>query len=363
MSCSSPKSKLQDLGPRIKERCNSLKHLFHDLYDAIYALALTTVTALCTATVVAVVLTAYAKADSALESYLGEQGELTLSKEDLQVLNALYGSNKASTQKRLASRPIVSKPGEVKFIFGASDPTLVTSLLNVSDIALEPNENIVDVKVGDSARWIIDRSISGSPEGPIEHITVKPTDVGLKSNLKIYTDRRTYTINLKSSATEYIPVMSFIYPEKSLSEALNLKQNATMYLQDNSLLTPMAGLNGRNRANADGTTGMNTMLIEKLDFAYDLSGTKSLMPVRVYTDGHKTFVQMSEKALQGSLPGLVVVNETSLFGSDKIAVTNYRLIDNIFVVDGIPKHLRVIKGEQGKAHSADIEMSKDNQYF
>lgn len=343
------------------------------------------------------------KADSALQSYLESGAQSGLTKEDLAVLNALYGQN-GSKAAKAASRPIVNKMGEVKFIFGASQPTLVCSLLNVSDIALEPNENIVDLKVGDSARWIIERSVSGSMEGPIEHITVKPTDIGLKSNLKIYTDRRTYTIQLKSSANEYIPAMSFIYPEKSINEALSMSENAKRYLSENSLSTPYDipyydGAYGSDNAanNYDGgyssnayvrrsyetnrnvrsnelrrggynsaggrESGLNSMLIDKLDFAYSFSGKSSLTPLRVYTDGHKTFIQMSEKALQGSLPGIVVVNEENVFSPDKIAVTNYRLINDIFVVDGVPKHLRVIKGEQGKAQCADITMLQENQYF
>lgn len=148
--------------------------------------------------------------------------EVQLDSEDLAILKEL--TRKESKKTGLTSKPVVSSPGEVSFIFGASNPTLVCSLLRVCDIALEPGENVVDIKVGDSTRWIIERSASGSPQGIVEHVTVKPTDVGLISNLRIYTDRRSYYLDLKSSDKEFMPLVRFLYPENTLQKFAQVKE-------------------------------------------------------------------------------------------------------------------------------------------
>lgn len=291
-----------------------------------------------------------AHADAALQDLLaaaGDSSNATLSESDLQVLQALAATQKKGS-RQLTSKPVVQKPGEVRFIYGASQPTVVCSLLHVCDIALEAGETVVDVKVGDSARWIIERSASGSNEGIVEHITVKPTDTGLVSNMRIYTDRRTYSLDLKSSATDFMPSIAFSYPEQSLQKFTAVKERLLQTAHMNSIAVPQAG---------GGANGLE--LISQLDFAYELSGDEELLPLRVFNDGRHTYVQMPEQLLQGKLPALVAVTSTSSFGSDSTTLTNYRVQGQNFIVDGVPQHLRLILGQadSSDALSADVRYS------
>src|SRR3546814_6342385 len=70
----------------------------------------------------------------------------------------------------------------------------------VTDIALQPGENLVAVASGDTARWVIGDTTSGSGEGKQTHVLVKPYSAGLLTNLVITTDRRAYHVRLISTS-------------------------------------------------------------------------------------------------------------------------------------------------------------------
>lgn len=309
-----------------------------------------------------------AHADSALDDIIALGGnQNTLSKQDIEILKALEASNNPKAKKSAVSRPIVERPGEVCFVYGAGRPTVVCSLLHVCDISLEPGESVVDVQTGDSARWVVGRSAHGSAQGMVEHVTIKPTDIGLESNLTIYTDKRSYSIDIKSSAKDFMPNVSFIYTEQSMQRYQNIKNELLARKRNNELnlsasgeelaladedeyVSETAAIPGRKRAKS------SVALLSGLDFNYQVSGDKEVIPLRVFNDGKHTYVQMPQKLSEGMLPAIVEVTQTHVFSEDATAVTNYRLQGNNFVVDGIPRHLRLFIGNEdsGRAMSADI---------
>jgi type IV secretion system protein VirB9 len=67
---------------------------------------------------------------------------------------------------------------------------LYTAPGEVSDIVLQPGESLISVAAGDTARWVIGDTTSGTGTTRRTHILVKPSAVGLKTNLVIATDRR-----------------------------------------------------------------------------------------------------------------------------------------------------------------------------
>ena len=84
----------------------------------------------------------------------------------------------------------------------------------ITDIALEQGEQLVGsgpVAAGDTVRWIVGDTESGSgPEKRI-HILIKPTRPDLISNLVINTDRRTYHLELRSDEKTYMASVSWTY--------------------------------------------------------------------------------------------------------------------------------------------------------
>jgi type IV secretion system protein TrbG len=96
---------------------------------------------------------------------------------------------------------LVGQPGEnasVQFRFGESLPTIVAAVLNVTDIELQPGEIVTHINLGDSTRWTVESAISGSGVNQVQHLIIKPRDIGLSTSLIVTTDRRTYHLLLVS---------------------------------------------------------------------------------------------------------------------------------------------------------------------
>jgi hypothetical protein len=77
----------------------------------------------------------------------------------------------------------------------------------VTDIALQEGEQLVGsgpVAAGDTVRWIIGDTESGSANAKRVHILVKPTRPDVITNLVINTDRHTYHMELRSTERTYI---------------------------------------------------------------------------------------------------------------------------------------------------------------
>ncbi|MGY3403946.1 hypothetical protein ACVWZV_000059 [Bradyrhizobium sp. GM5.1] len=71
----------------------------------------------------------------------------------------------------------------------------------ITDIALEPGEQLIGsgpVAAGDTVRWVVGDTESGSGDTRRVHIMVKPTRPSIETNLVVNTDRRTYLIELRA---------------------------------------------------------------------------------------------------------------------------------------------------------------------
>ncbi len=68
----------------------------------------------------------------------------------------------------------------------------------VTDIALEPGEQLTAVSAGDTVRWVVGDTTSGEGGAAQVHVLVKPFAAEQQTNLVITTDRRTYYAELRS---------------------------------------------------------------------------------------------------------------------------------------------------------------------
>ena len=87
----------------------------------------------------------------------------------------------------------------------------------ITDIALEPGEQLTGsgpVSAGDTVRWVVGDTESGSGDTRRVHIMVKPTRPSIETNLVVNTDRRTYLIELRSHEKPYMPSVAWFYPER-----------------------------------------------------------------------------------------------------------------------------------------------------
>ncbi|HEV2551642.1 MAG TPA: P-type conjugative transfer protein TrbG [Stellaceae bacterium] len=176
----------------------------------------------------------------------------------------------------------------------------------VGDIALQPGESLTAISAGDTVRWVIGDTTSGSGAGKQVHVLVKPFAAGLKTNLVITTDRRSYHLQLESTDQTYMAAVSWTYPQDTL---LALRKQ-----------------NDRAEAAAPVDTGLR---LEDLHFRYAIAGDNPpWKPVRVFDDGSKVYLEFPRRIDQGEAPPLFVV------GADGGAeLVNYRVRGNYYVVD------------------------------
>lgn len=178
----------------------------------------------------------------------------------------------------------------------------------VTDIALQPGENLVAVASGDTARWVIGDTTSGSGEGKQTHVLVKPFSAGLITNLVITTDRRAYHVRMISTSGTALSSMRWSYPHDELL-ALRRKAEAA-------------------QAAAPVATGL---AVEQLHFNYTISGDRpAWRPVRAFDDGTKTYVEFPPSLGTGEAPPLFVVDTDG-----KAELVNYRLRGRFYIVDRI----------------------------
>lgn len=176
----------------------------------------------------------------------------------------------------------------------------------VSDIALQPGETLVSVAAGDTARWVIGDTTSGSGQDRRTHILVKPSATGLKTNLVIATDRRVYLVELESTARSGMAGMSWTYPQDELL-ALSRGQQAA------DAAEPVAA----------------SISIEALNFGYEIKGDDPpWRPVRAFDDGRQVFIEFPPDLDTGEAPPLFVTG-----ASGGVELVNYRLRGRYYVVD------------------------------
>lgn len=222
--------------------------------------------------------------------------------------------------------PQRGEDGYVRFLFGATLPTVVCAPLQVCNLALQPGEIVNNVNIGDSVRWKITPSISGDGGGQTTHLIIKPTDAGLVSSLDIETNRRTYAIKLVSTQSEWMPLVAFNYPDEMRRQWSEYRQAVAFGTAATTLPT------GENVAN--------------LDFGFRISGDNpSWKPLRVYTDEVRTYIEFPRTIGSTSAPALVALaNDGGWFSPASTQLVNYRMQGNRFVVDSVLSRAELISG-------------------
>lgn len=179
----------------------------------------------------------------------------------------------------------------------------------VTDIALQEGEALVGpgpVAAGDTVRWIIGDTVSGSGASARVHILVKPTRADLMTNLVINTDRRTYHLELRATPATYMASVSWTYPQDRL-----------------------IALHGRNAAAASAAPIASGVDISALNFRYVIEGDDvPWRPLRAFDDGQQVFVEFPVGIAQGEMPPLFVVSPS---GAGELV--NYRVQGRYIIVD------------------------------
>lgn len=221
--------------------------------------------------------------------------------------NTVNAHIRDSIQRPVNSMSVESKtiynyvPDAIYLIYGAVN--------HVIDVQLQPGEKPTSAPVaGDTARWIVGETVSGSGNSAITHILIKPVHPGIETNFLITTDRHAYRLYAKSSETFFIPTVGWNYPEESMAAFAGIK---------------------REQQRLDGQVAGPALSAADLNFKYKINadGDYSWTPVRAFDDGAKTFLQMAPGMKNSEAPAFFIKE------GKELNIVNYRVKGDYYVVD------------------------------
>ena len=199
----------------------------------------------------------------------------------------------------------------------------------ITDIALEPGEQLIGsgpLAAGDTVRWIVADTESGTSDTRRVHIMVKPTRPAIETNLVVNTDRRTYLLELRSREKSYMPSVAWFYPEDRTGRKKPLPP------------TPVIPDAAQRR------------------YRYTIEGDAApWRPVNAYDDGRKVYIEFSAGIAQGEMPPLFVIGRDG-----KPELVNYRAYKNMLIVDRLfaAAELRLGGDKQQKVRIARADGSR-----
>lgn len=221
---------------------------------------------------------------------------------NLEVLNEMA----PSTNAKIVSGYKSAKEG-VQTVFTYDEDSMYSIYCRVNyltTIMLQPGETITFIGGGDTGRWRRATATTGSSDGTREVIYIKPTSVGLKTNLVINTNKRSYQINLISDKALYNPLIKWQYPQDEFIAQVNAQKLLAEREANQEVIEDPTELYYR-----------YTISTDKYDFT----------PEQVFNDSKKTYIMLRENLQE--MPSLYIKD------GKKLLLVNYRVKGNFLVVD------------------------------
>jgi type IV secretion system protein TrbG len=162
--------------------------------------------------------------------------------------------------------------------------------LMLSQIELPPDETVLSLSAGDTARWSFQTIVSNTDTDPITHILIKPKKNDLRTNLFIATNQGLHQIDLLSN-------------DETRPAAIKLV--------------------GANHAPSS---------FRKIDTRYTIKISyfdrpPAWQPRSIYNDGKSVFIHMPHLQ-QGAAPNFYVIDENK-----QRTVVNYEVANNTYRID------------------------------
>jgi type IV secretion system protein VirB9 len=216
----------------------------------------------------------------------------------------------------------------LKFVNGVMyypwDETFVyeihTQPYRTTDIILEPGEEVLEMPfLSEEKVWEIGAGVSRKNGLDVQHFFAKPSISGLTTSMIIITDRRVYHLILKSFRDRYMVMVQWNYPP---AMPFHVKSDS---------------LNSANTLNRDLTLVDPAFLSFDYRMTYSIFRKPAWLPVRVYDDGRKTYIQLNERVLHTESP--VLFNRRN----ERI---NYRVHKNLIIIDELIEKVTLRRGNE-----------------
>ena len=221
--------------------------------------------------------------------------------------------------------PTLGQTGAIVFTYQSYIPKIMCRPMRVTSIILQPGEIVTGVFPGDTARWTFVPGKSGPAGSEQIHVLVKPIMADISTNIVINTDRRSYNIDLMSSAKEFMPSVSFNYPADTMAAWDVFIADKQQRRNTETLLSEGYGVNP-----------------EELNFNYEIRGNENIKwkPIRVWDDGIKTYIQFTSQSTIKSIEAPVFV----IYEGKREMLVNYRVAKDMFIVDRVFSKAGLIAG-------------------
>jgi type IV secretion system protein TrbG len=214
--------------------------------------------------------------------------------------------------REATQRPLNAANSESKTVYAYTPDSIYTlygAPGRVIDIQLQPGERLSGpVIAGDTVRWVVGTASSKNGAGAITHVLVKPIMAGIETNFIITTDRHSYHLIAKSLNRNFLPTVSWTYPQDEMAKFATFSQE---------------GEGGGESLVTDGISP------DRLNFKYKIDADDEYpwTPVRVFDDGSKTYIQMSRNMKNTEAPVFFVKDKRGL------NLVNYRVKGEYYIID------------------------------
>ena len=198
--------------------------------------------------------------------------------------------------------------------------TIYTAPGRVTTLNLEKGEKIQGVAAGDTASWMIEEITV--PQG--NKVFIKPYQSGLKTNIVLTTNQRSYYLEVESFEDTYMSSVSWTYPHSSIFNSM--KSNDSGGKKGNSLFSRKAEEKEEPRVIE---TKVN---ISNLNFGYAIKNKKGKprwTPIRAFDDGKKTFIEFDKSLSTTDAPVLFLTGQKK----KQNQLVNYRVKYPYYIVD------------------------------
>ncbi|MBQ9897447.1 MAG: TrbG/VirB9 family P-type conjugative transfer protein [Synergistaceae bacterium] len=230
----------------------------------------------------------------------------------------VMGMEKEYHAAKQASNPFLGEQGYVIYPYGEVVPVITCRPLRMTDVALEPGEEIMGIHAGDTVRCQFSPSQSMKNGMAVAHIVVKPNQPGISTNLLVHTNKRTYNLDFTASdKAEYLRGVAFSYGDSNNLSYLFVNGNAgssSSSKKDKKLEDELQETMGD--VDFNGLYTQYTILNNsKVDWA----------PEAVFDDGNKTYLRMPFR-----------FSETPAFYISldrRETMTNFRVKGRYYIVD------------------------------
>jgi type IV secretory pathway VirB9-like protein len=231
-----------------------------------------------------------------------------------------YLATGQSEKMRDAANVVSHREGRVRagagvrleVVYGQGYPVVVCKFELICLIELEEGEEMLDAPLlSDPTRWNIGVRITDGEELRT-YLALQPWHDAQEASLSLFTNRRSYYILLHPDAALHTPVLAFHYPDseqRKIEERMTeVKAARARKAADKKAAAQVAVKKRAAKVAKSGvSTSSGAVPADELDFDFRLVGRAGFKPVRVYTDGKRTYVDLPA-SYRGELPTLLVTS-------------------------------------------------------